>query len=95
MSGVTEKVLSWYGIKEDAFFAYDEAQLGEIKNRNEALDKEFILPKDKNRPFALVHSAYMGPFKGAAVEDDLGQLSSTGPKYYTNLDICGLYADIP
>ena len=93
--GVTEKVLSWFGIKDDAFFAYDQAQVNDIKRRNKGLKKEFQIPKDKNRPFAIVHSAYAGPFKGAAVEDDLAQLSSTAPKYYTNLDICGLYAGYP
>ena len=95
VSGVTEKVLSWYDITDDAFFAYNQAQVANIKARNPGLSKSFILPHDHNRPFALVHAAYMGPFLGAAVDDELGQLSATAPKWYTNLDICGLYAGYP
>ena len=93
--GVREKVLSKFGLDTDDFFAYSNDIVSGIKSRNPDLDKNFITPHAGKRPFAMVHSAYMGPFKGSDAADELGQLNPNAPKYYTNLDLNGIYSGYP
>jgi len=81
---ISKTYLEPVGILPNIRFSWDETTVNEIKLRNKELNnEEFIIPKNKNRPFLIIGTALVGPSIGAPYTPD--------NRNYTMMEITPLY----